>query len=90
MVDVDDHRFINVDRMRLCKGQHLRGETEKNELEIQDDHFVPESVLPEIFNEELDSADNTVDQSDSRDESGYAGRPRRVTKQPAWLHDFVR
>ncbi|VDI31930.1 Hypothetical predicted protein [Mytilus galloprovincialis] len=62
-----------------------RRETEMNELEIQDDAFVPESVLPEIFNEELDSADNIVDQSDSRDESGYAGRPRRVTKQPTWL-----
>ncbi|CAG2253884.1 unnamed protein product [Mytilus edulis] len=83
-------QVIHVDRMRLCKGQHLRGETEMNELEIQDDAFEPESVLPEIFNEELDSADNIVDQSDSRDESGYAGRPRRVTKQPTWLHDFVR
>ncbi|CAG2224593.1 unnamed protein product [Mytilus edulis] len=72
-------QVIHVDRMRLCKGQHLRGETEMNELEIQDDAFVPESVLPEIFNEELDSADNIVDQSDSRDESGYAGRPRRFS-----------
>ncbi|CAG2190071.1 unnamed protein product [Mytilus edulis] len=81
-------QVIHVDRMRLCKGQLLRGETERNEN--NDDTFEPESVLPEIFNEELDSADNIVDQSDSRDESGYAGRPRRVTKQPAWLHDFVR
>ncbi|CAG2228135.1 Transposon Ty3-G Gag-Pol polyprotein,Transposon Ty3-I Gag-Pol polyprotein [Mytilus edulis] len=81
-------QVIHVDRMRLCKGQLLRGETERNEN--NDDTFEPESVLPEIFNEELDSADNIVDHSDSRDESGYAGRPRRVTKQPAWLHDFVR
>ncbi|CAG2234193.1 unnamed protein product [Mytilus edulis] len=65
MVRVADHRS-HVDRMRLCKGQLLRGETERNEN--NDDTFEPESVLPEIFNEELDSADNIVDQSDSRDE----------------------
>ncbi|CAG2194672.1 Transposon Ty3-G Gag-Pol polyprotein,Transposon Ty3-I Gag-Pol polyprotein,Leucine-rich repeat-containing protein 43 [Mytilus edulis] len=59
-------QVIHVDRMRLCKGQLLRGETERNEN--NDDTFEPESVLPEIFNEELDSADNIVDQSDSRDE----------------------
>ncbi|VDH93320.1 Hypothetical predicted protein [Mytilus galloprovincialis] len=64
--------------MRLCKGQLLRGEIETNENENQDDTFVPESVLPEMFNEELDSADNIVDQSDSRDESDYTGRPQMV------------
>ncbi|VDI50864.1 Hypothetical predicted protein [Mytilus galloprovincialis] len=64
--------------MRLCKGQLLRGETEINENENQDDTFVPESVLPEIFNVELDTADNIVDQNDTRDESDYTGRPRRA------------
>ncbi|CAC5398518.1 unnamed protein product [Mytilus coruscus] len=52
---------IPVDRMRLCKGQLLRGEIEMNRNENQDDTFVPESVVPEISNDEPDSADNNVD-----------------------------
>ncbi|CAC5409280.1 unnamed protein product [Mytilus coruscus] len=76
-------QVIHEDRMRLCKGQLLRGETEMNENENQDDTFELESVVPKISNDEPDSAGNIVDQSDSRDESDYTGRPHRVTKQPA-------
>ena len=50
-------QVIHVDRMRLCKGQLLRGETEINENENQDDTFEPEGVVTEISNDEPDNAD---------------------------------
>ncbi|CAG2192343.1 unnamed protein product [Mytilus edulis] len=81
-------QVIHVDRMRLCKCQLLRGETEVNENLNQNDTFEMESVVPEISNNEPDIADIIVDQR--FDEPAHTGRPSRVTKQPTWLHDFVR
>ncbi|CAG2245505.1 unnamed protein product [Mytilus edulis] len=74
--------------MRLCKCQLLRGETEMNENGNQDDNFVPESLLPKIFNEEHDSADNIVDQNDARDEPDYTARKFKMDNTDNAFEEF--
>lgn len=82
-------QVIHVERMRPCKSQCLRGETDCTNTDATSEQEPQAEAKSDYDNEILDGEIEAQNPLILDDES-HTGRPQRHRQQPKWLHDFVR